>query len=83
MAKEFLTDKQVDTEIGRLLESPMVKLAKRDQAIRYRKRQYMYNLRTLEKRGIELANMGVTLESLNEEDRRMQECSEEDEFCDD
>lgn len=83
MAKEFLTDAQVDTEIGRLLDSPMVKLAKRDQAIRNRKRQYMYQLRWLEKRGMDLANMGVTLESLNEEDRRMQECSEEDDFCED
>jgi hypothetical protein len=83
MAKEFLTDKQVDTEIGRLLESKMVKLARRDQTIRNRKRQYMYQLRWLEKRGFELAKMGVTLESLEEEDRRMQGLNEEDEFCDD
>lgn len=85
MAKEFLTDAQVDTEIGRLQESKMVKLARRDQAIRNRKRQYMYQLRWLEKRGIELAKMGVTLEALDEEDRRMQAFNEdeEDEFCDD
>ncbi len=83
MAKEYLTDAQVDTEIGRLLDSKMVKLARRDQTIRNRKRQYMYQLRWLEKRGIELARMGVTLESLEEEDRRMQGLNEEDEFCDD
>jgi hypothetical protein len=83
MAKEFLTDAQVDTEIGRLLDSKMVKLARRDQTIRNRKRQYMYQLRWLEKRGFELAKMGVTLESLEEEDRRMQGLNEEDEFCDD
>lgn len=84
MAKEYLTDAQVDTEIDRLIDSPMVKLAKRDQAIKNRKRQYMYQLRWLEKRGIELAKMGVTLESLEEEDRRMRECAEDEEgFCDD
>lgn len=77
-----LTDAQVNAEITRLLESDLVKLAKRDRAIRYRKRQYMYNLRTLEKRGIELAKMGVTLEALEEEDRKLREADECEEFCD-
>ena len=41
--KEKLTDEQVEREIERLRESPHVKLAKKDEAIRYRRRQILYN----------------------------------------
>ena len=73
MAREWLTDAQVDAEIDRLLKSPHVHLAKKDQQIRNRKRQYMYNLRSLEKKGKELASMGVTIENLMEMDEQMRE----------
>lgn len=66
MAKEFLTDEAVEEEIARLLASPLVKLAKREEAIRYRRRQYMYALRSYEKKGKVLAAQGVTLASLEE-----------------
>lgn len=65
MAKDFLTDEQVDIEIERLKSSPHVALAKREQAIKMRRRQYMYQLRWYEKRGKELEAMGVTLEDLD------------------
>ena len=65
MAKAFLTDEQVEKEIGRLLESPLVKLAKKEVRIRYKRRQYLYQLRNLEKRGRELQNSGITLDILN------------------
>lgn len=68
MARDVLTDSQVEREIERLLESPHVKLAKKEEAIRYRRRQYMYCLRTYEKRGKALEAQGVTMESLLEED---------------
>ena len=61
-----MTDKEVELEIERLLKSPMVKLAKKEEAIRYRRRQYMYGLRTMEKRGKELAKQGITLENIEE-----------------
>jgi hypothetical protein len=64
MAREFATDEQVEEEIARLLASPHVKLAKREEAIRYRRRQYMYSLRAYEKKGRQLEADGVTLESL-------------------
>lgn len=64
MAKDYITDAQVEAEIGRLLESPFVKLAKKEEAIRYRRRQYMYALRTYERKGKALAEQGVTMESL-------------------
>ena len=66
MKKKFSTSEQVEKEIARLLESPEVKLAKKDLTIRNKRRQYMYKLRGLEKRGKELAEAGVTMESLEE-----------------
>ena len=42
MAKEFITDEMVEEEILRLQNSPLVKLARREEAIRNRRRQYMY-----------------------------------------
>ncbi len=73
MAKEFLTDEAVEEEIARLLASPLVKLAKREEAIRYRRRQYMYTLRSYEKKGKVLAAQGVTLASLEELSDDMEE----------
>ena len=62
--KDFLTDEAVEQEIERLLESPLVKLAKKDELIRYRRRQYLYKLRGYEKKGKELAKAGITIEML-------------------
>ncbi len=66
MAKErdFLTDEQVEIEIERLLNSDAVKLAKKETRIKLRRRQYMYQLRTMEKRGRELKKQGITLENI-------------------
>jgi hypothetical protein len=64
MAKEFLTDTEVEQEIERLLASPLVKLAKREQRIRYKRRQYLYQLRFYEKKGKELEAAGITMEML-------------------
>ena len=67
MSREFLTDEQVENEIERLLNSDDVKLAKKETRIKLRRRQYMYSLRTMEKRGKELAKQGITLENIEEE----------------
>ncbi len=64
MAKEHLTDFEVEQEIERLLASADVKLAKKEQRILYKRRQYMYGLRNLEKRGKQLAKEGVTMENM-------------------
>ena len=64
MAREFMTDEQVDEEILRLKGSYHVKLAKREEAIRNRKRQYMYQLRMYEKKGKALEAQGITIEEL-------------------
>lgn len=64
MAREFLTDEAVEEEIARLRASPMVALAKKEERIRYRRRQYMYTLRLYEKKGKALAAEGITQEYL-------------------
>ena len=66
MAKEFMSDEMVEEEILRLQNSPLVKLARREEAIRNRRRQYMYQLRMYEKKGKTLEAQGITLEELEE-----------------
>lgn len=65
MAKEIITDEAVDAEIARLQDSPYVKLARREENIRNRRRQYMYQLRMYEKKGRALEAMGVTNDYLD------------------
>jgi hypothetical protein len=68
--KEYgLTDEQVEREIAKLQDSPLVKLAKKDELIRYRRRQYLYKLRGYEKKGKELAKSGITMEILESLDK--------------
>lgn len=67
MSREFLTDEQVEMEIERLLNSDDVKLAKKETRIKLRRRQYMYSLRTMEKRGKELSKQGITLDNIESE----------------
>lgn len=66
MAREFMSDEMVDEEILRLQNSYHVRLARREEAIRNRRRQYMYQLRMYEKKGKQLEAMGITLEELEE-----------------
>ena len=66
MAKEIMTDEMVEEEILRLQTSPLVKLARREEAIRNRRRQYMYQLRMYEKKGKALEAQGITMEELEE-----------------
>ena len=64
MAKEFLSDFEVEQEIERLLNSDEVKLAKKEQRILYKRRQYMYQLRTMEKLGKQLSKKGITMDNI-------------------
>jgi hypothetical protein len=66
MAKDFLTDEQVELEIARLLNSEEVRLAKKETRIKLKRRQYMYQLRCMEKRGKQLKADGITLENMEE-----------------
>ena len=65
MRREILTNDEVEAEIARLTKSEAVKLAKKEQRLRFKRRQYLYTLRAYEKRGDQLMAEGVTLEALD------------------
>lgn len=68
MAKDFLTDEDVELEIERLRESEAVKLAKKEKQYKYKRRQYLYTLRWYEKRGKELMAAGITEDDFRDMD---------------
>ena len=69
MSKDWLTDEEVEIEIEKLKKSPYVKLARKDARIKYKRRQTLYNLRDLEKKGKALENAGITMEILEKMDK--------------
>lgn len=66
MSREVITDEQVEIEIDRLMKSDEVKLAKVEQRIKTKRRQYMYQLRCYEKRGKELMKLGINLDNVEQ-----------------
>ena len=64
--ENWLTDEEVEQEIERLKASDAVKLAKKKMRYEYRRRQYLYGLRDLEKKGKALMAAGITAEMLDE-----------------
>ena len=52
-------------EIERLQNSPLVKLARKEERVRYKRRQLLYSLRVYEKKGKALEAAGITLDMLN------------------
>lgn len=66
--KTKYTDEQVEKEIARLLESPHVKMAKAEEKRRYRRRQYMYMLQSLERQGKKLEAAGLAADLLSDEE---------------
>jgi hypothetical protein len=77
MAKEKwgLTDEEVEAEIARLNASEAVALARRELRLKYRRRQRLYQLRDLEKKGKALVEAGITREVL---DAMYSTCNEEE-----
>lgn len=64
--KEYgLTDEEVEAEIARLNSSEAVALARHEQRLKYRRRQYLYQLRDYEKKGKALMAAGMTREVLD------------------
>ena len=81
MARETLSDEQVELEIQRLQGSEDVKLANRYERVMKRRRKYLYWLRQAEKRGKALREAGITMDMLRDEEylAEMMEGGEEDE----
>lgn len=69
--KEALTDAEVEREIAELEQSPLVKLARKNNRIRYMRRQRLYTLRNLQKQGKQLQEEGITFEDLEDQARMM------------
>ena len=59
-------DAAMEAEIANLRADEYVRLAKRYVYARTRRKQYLYQLRYLQKKGRELAELGVTMENLDE-----------------
>jgi len=64
--KNFLTDEAVEREIERLTSTEAVRLARKELRLKYKRRQALYQLRNLEKRGKELMAAGITYENIEQ-----------------
>lgn len=71
MARQGLTDTQVEQEIEKLKNSQYVKLARKEEQLRYRRRKYLYTLRQYERMGKELEKSGITFEVLEQMEKEM------------
>ena len=60
------TPEQVEREISRLNASEAVALARKEEAIRYRREKYMRHLQWMERRGEALMDAGITADNLAE-----------------
>lgn len=79
MSRKALTDLEVEMEIERLSESEAVLLARQEQRLNYKRRQYLYQLRWYEKRGIELQKQGITYEDLKRQEEEIEVQGNEEE----
>lgn len=84
--REALTDSEVEREIKELEQSPLVKLARKNNRLKYLRRQRLYTLRSLEKQGKQLQEDGITFKDLEHKARMLRlvyESYESDEDLDD
>ena len=66
-----LTEAEVEREIAELEKSPLVKLARKNNRLKYLRRQRLYNLRSLQRQGKRLQEEGITLEDLEDQARML------------
>lgn len=64
MHDSWKSDEEVELEIHRLQRSPAVKLAKKELNIKNRRRQYLSQLKLLEKRGQKLMDQGIDFDNI-------------------
>ena len=57
---EALSIEDIEIEIQQLEASPYVLLARRAEALREKRQQYLQELKKIEKRGRELVTLGIT-----------------------
>lgn len=61
---KYLSDEEVEAEIARLRNDPDVALARLNDRVKYKRRQALYTLRNLQKRGQALRENGITAEMI-------------------
>lgn len=66
-----LTEAEVEREIAELEKSPLVKLARKNNRLKYLRRQRLYNLRSLQRQGKRLQEEGITPEDLEDQARML------------
>ena len=66
MARDIMTDESFKEELERLKGSENVKLAQKEIRLKNRQKNYLYQLRWLEKRGKQLAALGYTIDNMEE-----------------
>ena len=64
MARDIMTDESFKAEMERLKSRENVKLAQKEIRLKNKQKQYLYQLRWLEKRGNQLAALGYTIDNL-------------------
>ena len=69
--RESLTDSEVEREIAELEKSPLVALARKNNRLKYMRRQRLYTLRNLRKQGERLQEEGITVEDLEHKARML------------
>lgn len=62
--RKSLTDAEVEAEIEMLRRDPDVSLGRLNERVKYKRRQYLYQLRSLQKQGRELRENGITAEMI-------------------
>lgn len=65
MAKDFLTDEEVELEIERIRSTEAYKVAMAEKKLKYKRRQQMYTMRYYERHGLELMAQGKTVDDFN------------------
>lgn len=70
---EKMTHAEIEAEIERLKSSYYVALARKERMLRYQRTRVMESLRREEKEGMELDKSGITMESLEEMARGLED----------
>lgn len=66
MSKEYLTEAEIEWEIEELKNDPYVKLAKKAERIKHRRLNQLRHYRSVYKRGVKLAEQGITFDNIEE-----------------
>lgn len=70
---EKMTYAEIEAEIERLKKSPHVALARKERMFRYQRIRVMESLRREEQAGMELEKSGITMESLEDMARGLED----------